>query len=60
MERKVKYTFEFKLECIKLVLEKHNSINYVSRVKVRAEPTFANGLSSTTSMAKLDYYQGII
>ena len=33
MERKVKYTFEFKLECVKLVLEEHNSINYVSTVK---------------------------
>ena len=31
MERKVKYTLEFKLECVKLVLEEHNSINYVSK-----------------------------
>ncbi|MFV8376629.1 transposase [Flavobacterium sp. LB1P71] len=30
MERKVKYDYEFKLECIKLVLEKHYSCNYVS------------------------------
>ena len=33
MERKVKYTFEFKLECVKLVLDEHNSINYVSKSK---------------------------
>ncbi|MFV8465738.1 transposase [Flavobacterium sp. LB1P62] len=30
MERKVKYDYAFKLECIKLVLEKHYSCNYVS------------------------------
>lgn len=33
MERKVKYTFEFKLECVRLVLEEHNSIHYVSSNK---------------------------
>ncbi len=33
MERKVKYTFKFKLECVKLVLEEHNSIHYVSTIK---------------------------
>ena len=33
MERKVKYTFKFKLECVKLVLEEHNSISYVSTTK---------------------------
>ena len=30
MERKVKYDYTFKLECVKLVLEKHYSCNYVS------------------------------
>jgi transposase len=30
MERKVKYDYAFKLECVKLVLEKHYSCNYVS------------------------------
>ncbi|MFV8376107.1 helix-turn-helix domain-containing protein [Flavobacterium sp. LB1P62] len=30
MERKVKYNYAFKLECIKSVLEKHYSCNYVS------------------------------
>lgn len=33
MERKVKYTFKFKLECVKLVLEEHNPITYVSTIK---------------------------
>jgi transposase-like protein len=30
MERKVKYDYAFKLECVKLVLEKCYSCNYVS------------------------------
>ncbi len=30
MNRKVKYDYAFKLECVKLVLEKHYSCNYVS------------------------------
>ena len=30
MERKVKYDYTFKLECIKLVLEKHYSYEYFS------------------------------
>ena len=33
MERKVKYDYTFKLECVKLVLEKHYSCNYVSAQK---------------------------
>lgn len=33
MERKVKYDYVFKLECVKLVLEKHYSCNYVSTEK---------------------------
>ena len=33
MERKVKYDYAFKLECVKLVLEKHYSCNYVSNQK---------------------------
>lgn len=33
MERKVKYDYSFKLECVKLVLEKHYSWNYVSAQK---------------------------
>lgn len=33
MERKVKYDYAFKLECVKLVLEKHYSCDYVSLQK---------------------------
>jgi len=33
MERKVKYDYAFKLECVKLVLEKHYSCNHVSNQK---------------------------
>ena len=33
MERKVKYDYAFKLECVKLVLEKYYSCNYVSNQK---------------------------
>ncbi|NBL66121.1 helix-turn-helix domain-containing protein [Flavobacterium sp. NST-5] len=33
MERKVKYDYAFKLECVKLVLEKHYSVLYVSKLK---------------------------
>lgn len=33
MERKVKYDYAFKLECVKLVLEKHYSCNYVATQK---------------------------
>ena len=33
MERKVKYDYAFKLECVKLVLEKHHSYGVVSKLK---------------------------
>ena len=33
MERKVKYDYAFKLECVKLVLEKHYSCDFVSSQK---------------------------
>lgn len=33
MERKVKYDYAFKLECVELVLKKHYSNNYVSKLK---------------------------
>ncbi|WP_445456627.1 helix-turn-helix domain-containing protein [Flavobacterium sp. HNIBRBA15423] len=33
MERKVKYDYAFKLECVKLVLEEHFSCEYVSNLK---------------------------
>lgn len=33
MERKVKYDYAFKLECVEMVLKKHYSNNYVSKLK---------------------------
>jgi transposase len=33
MERKVKYDYAFKEKCVKLVLEKHHSYGYVSKLK---------------------------
>ncbi len=33
MERKVKYGYAFKLECVELVLKKHYSCEYVSKLK---------------------------
>ena len=33
MERKVKYDYAFKLECVELVLKKHYSESYVSKLK---------------------------
>lgn len=33
MERKVKYNYTFKLECVELVLKKHYSCQYVSKLK---------------------------
>jgi transposase len=33
MERKVKYDYSFKLECVELVLKKHYSDGYVSKLK---------------------------
>ena len=33
MERKVKYDYAFKLECVQLVLEAYNSVNFVSKQK---------------------------
>ena len=33
MERKVKYGYAFKLECVELVLKKHYSNGYVSKLK---------------------------
>ena len=33
MDRKVKYDYKFKLECIDLVLKQHYSLDYVSKLK---------------------------
>ena len=38
MERKVKYDYAFKLECVKLVLEKYYSFELVSKQRGPNEP----------------------
>ena len=47
MEIKVKYDYAFKLECVKLVLEKHYSCNYVSNEK---------GLERSNLRKWIDFY----
>ena len=46
MERKVKYDYAFKLECVELVLKKHYSNRYVSKLKGLDESNIRNWLSS--------------
>lgn len=48
MERKVKYDYAFKLECVELVLKKHYSNEYVSKLK---------GLSESNIRKWVDYYK---
>ena len=52
MERKVKYDYAFKLECVQLVLESHYSCESVSKEKDLMNPTFVNGLGFTINMAR--------
>ena len=52
MERKVKYDYAFKLECVQLVLESHYSCESVSKEKDLMNPTFVNGLGFTNNMAR--------
>ena len=46
MERKVKYDYAFKLECVELVLKKHYSNLYVSKLKGLDESNIRNWVSS--------------
>jgi transposase len=46
MERKVKYDYAFKLECVELVLKKHYSNRYVSKLKGLDESNIRNWVSS--------------
>ena len=45
MERKVKYDYAFKLECVELVLKKHYSENYVSKLKRTSRSNIRKWLS---------------
>lgn len=48
MERKVKYDYAFKLECVELVLKKHYSKEYVSKLK---------GLDTSNIRKWVSFYQ---
>jgi len=48
MERKVKYDYAFKLECVELVLRKHYSKEYVSKAK---------GISKSNIRKWVDFYK---
>ncbi|WP_396147763.1 hypothetical protein [Flavobacterium sp.] len=48
MERKVKYDYAFKLECVELVLKKHYSSEHVSKVK---------GISKSNIIKWIDFYK---
>lgn len=48
MERKVKYDYAFKLECVRLVLENHYSTEYVSKLK---------GLNKSNIRKSVNFYQ---
>jgi transposase len=52
MERKVKYVYAFKLECVELVLKKHHSIVYVSKLKGPNESNIRKWISVYKSYGK--------
>ena len=45
MERKVKYSYKFKLECVELVVHKHYSSESVSKLKVISESNIRKWVS---------------
>ena len=52
MERKVKYDYAFKLECVELVLKKHYSNVYVSKLKGPSESNIRKWISFYNSYGK--------
>ena len=52
MERKVKYDYLFKLECVELVLKKHYSNGYVSKLKSLDESNIRKWVSFYKSYGK--------
>ena len=60
MERKVKYDYTFKLECIKLVLEKHYSYEYFSIQKGLNESNIRKGVSFYRKYRKIGHCPGKI
>lgn len=53
MERKVKYDYAFKLECVELVVKKHYSNHYVSKLKGPDESNIRKWVSFYKSYGKI-------
>jgi len=53
MERKVKYDYAFKLECVELVLKQHYSKEYVSKTKGPDESNIRKWISFYQSYGKI-------
>lgn len=53
MERKVKYDYTFKLECVELVLKKYYSCGYVSNLKAIDESNIRKWVSFYKSQGKI-------
>lgn len=53
MERKVKYSYAFKLECVELVLNQHYSAGYVSKLKGINRSTISQWLGCYKSKGKV-------
>ncbi len=56
MERKVKYDYSFKLECVKLVLEEHYSSESVSKLKGPNESNIRKWVSFYREYGKVGLY----
>jgi transposase len=54
MEIKVKYDYTFKLECVKLVLEKQNSYGFVSKLKGAEKSNIRRWVGFYKQFGKLD------
>jgi len=61
MERKVKYDFTFKLECVKLIIEQHHSCGSVPKLKGVHESMIRMWLRFYNAYGqRMVYYQGKI
>ncbi len=60
MERKVKYDYTFKLECVELVLKKHYSRKAVSKLKCLDESNICKWVSFYQLYGESVYCQGKI
>jgi transposase len=53
MERKVKYDYAIKLECVELVLKHHYSHEYVSKIKGSSESNFRKWVNFYKTFGKV-------